>query len=93
MRLYDVMPESVWQRSGQTCSRSPWYFRILPFPKTACNTQGSLTSRKAWTAKAVSHSWDPFVPWKKVDSSNNRGMANEKAASACSVHSSNRRGG
>lgn len=26
------------------------------------STEGCITSRKAWMAKAVSQSWDPFVP-------------------------------
>lgn len=35
---------------------------MLSFVKALCKLGGYLTSKNAWMAKAVSQSWDPFVP-------------------------------
>lgn len=68
---YDAMPEVAQQRSEGMHSRSCWYLGMCQrdhFPKVACSIEGCITSKKAWMAKAVSQSWDPFVPWKRKSS-------------------------
>lgn len=61
----DARPE---QSSKGVHSRSSGIWGLMSRDHFPCSTEGCITSKKAWMAKAVSQSWDPFVPWKRENS-------------------------